>query len=158
MAVTSHVYPTAVKNIGLKNISLTADSFKVGLCTGSAATWGGTQEAYVFVSDVTGAYTEVSTGGGYTSGYAGRVALAGLTYTASANVVTWSCTSPISFGATTTIAAASMFIYDATANGSSSDSNSWVIAIVDFGGTVTSTAGAFTYTVSGSGLATWTEN
>ena len=68
--------------------------------------------------------------------------------------------SPISFGASTTISAASMFIYDKTAptNPNTTDANSWAVAIIDFGGTVSSTAGAFTYTVAASpnGLAYWT--
>ena len=152
MAVTAHVYPYAVQQMNEKAINLTSDTFIAGLCTSSAATWGATQEAYKFVSDITGAYTEVTSGG-----YA-RVTLTTLTCTISGNVVTWTCTnpSPISWGSSITLAAASMFIYDHSVG--SGDSSYPVITIIDFGGTVTSTAGAWTYTVSGSGLATWTEN
>jgi hypothetical protein len=157
MAVTSHVYPKAIDAINKKTVNLTADTFKVGLCTASAATWGATQEAYQYISDITTAYTEVSTGGGYTSGYAGRLALVTLTLTITTNKEVWTCTSPapISFGSTTTIAAASMFVADYSIG--STDANTPVIAIIDFGQTVTSTAAAFTYTVDAvNGLAAWT--
>lgn len=157
MAVTSHIYPKAIDAINKKTVSLTADTFKVGLCTGSAATWGSTQQAYQFISDVTGAYTEVATGGGYTSGYAGRLALTTLTLTVTTNKEVWTCTSPapISFGSTTTISAQSMFIADYSIG--TTDANTPVIAIIDFGATVVSTAGAYTYTVDPTnGLVAWT--
>ena len=150
MAVTSHAYPYAIDQIGKKQISLTADSFKMLLCTGSAATWGATQQAYQFVSSVTGAYTEVA-GGGYA-----RVTLAGLSYTFSANQNTWTCTSPISFGSSVTIAAASGFIYDDTIGGS--DAAKPLICVIDFGGTVSSSSGSWTYTVDPTnGLVYWTD-
>lgn len=161
MAVTSHVYPNAQYLLGTKAINLTSDTFKVGLLVNSTATWGSTQQAYQYISAVTGAYTEVATGGGYTSGYSGRVGLTTLTFSnnspAGKNV--WTCTSPapISFGATTTISAAAMFVADYSIG--SSDTNTPVIAIIDFGGTVASSSGAWTYTVdSVNGLAVWTES
>lgn len=150
----SHIYPKAIDAIAKKTISLTADTFKVGLCTGDASAWTATQQAFQFISSVTGAYTEVVTGGGYTAGYAGRLALTTLTLTVTGANEVWTCTSPapISFGSTTTISARSMFIADYTIG--TTDANTPVIAIIDFGGTVTSTAGAFTYTVDPSlGLA-----
>jgi len=168
MAVTSHVYPTALSVWAPGSATVatclnpTTDTIAAGLCTASAATWGATQWAYAYVNAVTGAYTEVTTGGGYTSGYANRQALTTFTWgiTATANVLMWTCTSPspISFGASTTISAASMFLYDKTGHSASADTNSWAIAIIDFGGTVSSTSGAFTYTVASSpnGLAYWT--
>ena len=68
--------------IGTKAIDLTADTFTAGLMTGDAAAWAtGTVWGYQFVSAVTGAYTEISTVGTYTAGYAGRVALTTLTFT-----------------------------------------------------------------------------
>ena len=63
----------------------------MGLCTGSAATWGATQQAYQFVSSVTAAYTEVTSGG-----YA-RVCLAGITLTKNTDSNVWTCTSPVTF-------------------------------------------------------------
>jgi hypothetical protein len=161
MAVTAHVYPNIIHQLGLKAVSLTADSFSAGLCTGNSATWAATQWAYLYASDMTTNYTEVTTGGGYTSGYANRLALATLVYVLGSanNIYNWSCTSPapISFGASTTITARTMFIYDKTANGASSDANSWVPWSTDFGLSVTSTAGAFTYTQDAvNALAYWT--
>lgn len=144
MAVTSHVYPVnlldALAQTGAGHVKFSADTFKVGLCTASAATWSSTQQAFQFVSSVTAAYTEVSS-----SGYA-RQSLAGATLTRSTNTLVFTCTSPISFGSTITLAAASMFIFDSTI-GSGVDSATPVIGIVDFGATITSTAGAWTYTV-----------
>lgn len=153
MSVTSHVYPYAQQLLGTKAISLTGDTFKVGLCTASAATWGSTQQAYKWVSDITTAYTEVTSGG-----YA-RVTLTTLTYTQGTDANVWTCTNPapISFGSSITLAAASMFVFDSSI-GAGVDSATPVISIIDFGGTVTSTAGAWTYTVDPTnGLAYWTE-
>jgi hypothetical protein len=155
------MYPKFIDNLNKKNVSLTADSFKVGLCTGDASAWTATQQAYQFVADITGAYTEVITGGGYTSGFANRLALTTLTLTTGTAPGTdkWTCTAPapISFGASTTITARSMFIVDITANAASTDANAYVACIIDFGANVISTAGAFTYTVDPTnGLALFT--
>lgn len=139
MSVTAHIYPLAVKAIESKTISLTADTFKMGLCTAAAATWGATQEAYQYVSDVVAAYTEV------TSGSYARQTLSGLTLTRTGANVVWTCTSPVSFGSSITLSAASGFVYDASVG--SGDSSYPVIGIIDFGGTVTSSSGAWTYTV-----------
>jgi hypothetical protein len=154
MAVTAHFYPNFVKVLGVKaanSPSLTTDTFGAGLCTGTSVTWAATQWAYVFVSDITGAYTEVATGGGYTATYAGRPVLTTMTFALGSanNIYNWTCTSPapITFGASTTITARTMFIFDKTANGSTTDANSWVASTIDFGANVASTGGAFTYTV-----------
>jgi hypothetical protein len=155
MAVTSHVYPKFVNAVNQKTLNLavsgSSPAFIAGLCTGSAATWGSTQEAYQYVSDITGAYTEV-TGGGY----ARTSAFVTVTLTVSGAKDIWTVTSPapISFGSSVTISAASMFIY--TTQVGSADSSYPVACIIDFGGTVTSTSGAFTYTVDPTnGLAYW---
>jgi hypothetical protein len=151
--VTSHVYPYAQSLINAGSINLTsatAGAFKMGLCTSAAATWGATQWAYQFVSSITGAYTEVSTGG-----YA-RVSLASLAVGTgtTAQYEKWTCTSPISFGSTITLAAASGFIYTTLVG--SADASYPVVAIIDFGQTVTSTAGNWTYTIDPTyGLASW---
>lgn len=153
MAVTSHVYPYAVQQInkGLLDIhSTSAGAFKMGLCTTSAATWGATQQAYEFVSAVTGAYTEVSSGG-----YA-RVSLTSITLTQGTDANVWTCSSPISFGSDITLSAASAFVYTTLIG--SGDSSYPVICIIDFGTTVTSSSGAWTYTVDAvNGLAYWSE-
>jgi hypothetical protein len=139
VAVTSHVYPQAIKALFLKTINLDTDTFKMGLCTGSAATWGSTQQAYQYVSSVTGAYTECSS-----SGYA-RVTLSSLSLAITGENTVWTCASPISFGSTITLTAASAFIYDSSIG--SGDSSYPLIGIIDFGGSVTSSSGAWTYTV-----------
>lgn len=153
MSVTSHVYPHAQQLINTKQLDLsdaTSNKYFMGLLVNTAATWGGTQQAYQFVADVTGAYTEVTSGG-----YA-RVALAGITMTQNTDSNVWTCTSPISFGSSITLAAAAAFVF--TKEIGSADASWPVISIIDFGGTVTSTAGAWTYTVDPTnGLAYWTE-
>jgi hypothetical protein len=122
----------------------------MGLCTGSAATWGATQQAYQFVSAVTGAYTEVTS-----AGYA-RVSLTGITLTQGTDANVWTCTSPISFGSAITLSAASAFVYTTLIG--SGDSSYPVVAIIDFGTTVVSTGGPWQYTVDPTdGIAFWTE-
>jgi hypothetical protein len=153
MAVTAHAYPVTVDKINKKLLDLTvttAGTWFAGLCTGDASAWTSTQQAFAFVSDVTGAYTEVS-GGGYA-----RVDISsGVTLTRTNNADKWTCTSPISFGATVTITARSMFIFTKAIG--SADASWPVVSIVDFGANVISTAGPWTYTVDGTnGLATWT--
>lgn len=142
MAVTSHVYPKAISAIEAGTINLSSHTFKVMLFTGSAATWGATQEAYQWVSDLKTAYTEVSSGG-----YA-RVTLSSLSITASGANVVWTCASPISFGSSITLSAASMAILDSSV-GSGVDSATPVVCVADFGATVSSTASTWTYTVDG---------
>lgn len=173
MAVTSHLFPVAAGNWAptavaspTHCINPTTDTLAAGLTSVALpiGSWTATPWAYVFVSTFLATYTEVVTGGGYTSGWANRQALTTFTYavTGTANINMWTCTapSPISFGASTTITAATMFIYDKTAptNPNTTDANSWILWVSDFGGNVTSTAGAFTYTVASTpnGLAYWT--
>jgi hypothetical protein len=139
---------------------MTADSFYAGLCTGDSSAWTTTQWAYQYVADLTGAYTEISTSGTYTAGYAGRVTLATLTFAAGSanNIWKWTCTSPapIAFGGgAATIAARTMFIEDKSIG--AADASCPAVVVVDFGATVTSTLGAYTYTVdSTNGLAYFT--
>lgn len=160
MAVTSHFYPKFLNAVGTKTVALTADSFHAGLATGASATWAATQWAYQFVSDLTGAYTEISTVGTYTAGYAGRVALTTLTLGVGSanNIYKWTCTSPapIAFGGgAASISAATMWIEDHTIG--AADASCPAVVIIDFGATVTSTAGAYTYTVDATnGLAYFT--
>ena len=153
MAVTAHIYPVTMDKINKKLIDLTittAGTWFAGLCTASAATWGATQQAYAFLSDIQTAYTEVSGGS-----YAQIDISSGVTLTRTNNVDKWTCTSPINFGATVSFTAASMFIYTKQIGSAAA---SWpIVGIVDFGGNVTATAGPFTYTVDPSiGLASWT--
>jgi len=142
VSVTSHVYPLAMKAIETGTIDLvsaTSGAFKMGLLASAAATWGSTQEAYQYVSDVTGAYTEVSS-----SGYA-RVSLSSLTLTRSGAAVVWTCSSPIVFGSDITLSAYAAFVYTTLVG--SGDSSYPVIGIIDFGEEVSSTSGTWEYTV-----------
>lgn len=157
MAVTSHVYPkflsaTLSQASALKlAVSGSSPVYKVGLCTGDASTWGGTQQAYQYVSDITTAYTECAN-----ADYARTAALVTATLTVSGAKVIWTVTSPapITFGSSVTISARSMFIY--TTEIGSGDSSYPDACIIDFGITVASTSGAYTYTVDGTnGLAYW---
>jgi hypothetical protein len=157
MAVTAHVPPLTMVQIGIKTISLTVDTLTAALCTGDSSAWTtGTVWGRKFASDMTSAYTEISTVGTYTAGYAGRVALTTNTFTQQAatndNIVSWTCTSPapIAFGGgSASISARTMFINEHASAGATSDANSYVITVVDFGATVSSTSGAYTYTVAG---------
>lgn len=153
MAVTAHAYPVTIDKINKKLLDLTtttAGSYFVGLCTGDASAWTSTQQAFAFVSDVTGAYTEVASGG-----YARVDISAGVSLTRSTNVDKWTCTSPISFGSSITLTARSMFIFTKLIG--SADASWPVLGIVDFGANVSSTAGNWTYTVDASnGLIYWT--
>ena len=153
MAVTAHVYPVTLQKINTGSIDLattTAGSYFAGLCTGDASAWTSTQEAYAFVSDVIGAYAEVSGGSYARIDISSAVALS-----RSTNTVKWTCGSPINFGSTVSFTARSMFIFTKLVG--SADASYPVISIVDFGANVTATAGAFTYTVDPTnGLALWT--
>ena len=149
MAVTSHVYPKALTALAAKTINLTSDTFKAILCTGDASVWGATQEAYQFVSTPIAAYTEVSSGG-----YA-RVTLTTLAVTNSGATMKWSCDN-ISWGTSITLSARSMLIIDSSI-GAGVDAATPVIAVVDFGATVSSVSGTFQYNIDGTnGLALWT--
>lgn len=151
MAVTSHVYPKAIKAIDSKTIDLTADTFKAILFTGDASTWGATQEGYQYVSDLKTAYTEC------TDGDYARVTLTSLAVTNSGATTKWACAN-ISFGSAVTISARSMAIAD-TSIGSGVDSATPVICIIDFGATVASSAGTYQYNIDGTnGLALWTSS
>lgn len=150
MAVTSHVYPLALRSILDKTIDLHADTFKALLMTGDASAWTATQQAFQWVSDVIAAYTEVTSGG-----YA-RVTLAAPAVTASGAAVKWTVTSPISWGSSITLAARSMLVFDSSI-GAGVDSATPAITIIDFGTTVSSTAATWAYTVDPTnGLATVT--
>jgi hypothetical protein len=160
VAVTSHFYPTFLNAVGTKTVAMTADSFHAGLATGDASAWTNTQWLYQYVSSITGAYTEIATAGTYTAGYAGRVTLTTMTFAAGSanNIWKWTCTSPapIAFGGgAASITARSMWVEDHTIG--AADASCPVVVIIDFGANVTSTLGAYTYTVDATnGLAYFT--
>ena len=151
MAVTSHVYPKAVKAILDKTMDLATDSFVAVLYTSSAATWGSTQEGYQYSSDLISAYTECAD-----SGYS-RQSLTSLSVTVSGAKVIFTCGSPISFGSDVTITAAAMGIIDESIG--SADASWPALCIIDFGENVSSTDGTWEYTVDGTnGLAYFTSS
>ena len=166
MTVTAHVLPKVMVLWATKIIAPTADTMTAALCTGDSSAWTtGTVWGRQFASDITAAYTEISTVGTYTAGYAGRVALTTFTCTRQAatndNIVSWTCTSPapIAFGGgSASISARTLFINNKTAGSATSDANSNVMTVIDFGQTVSSTSGAYTYTVAAApnGLLYWT--
>jgi hypothetical protein len=141
MAVTSHLYPNSLKDIYNKTIDMDSDTFQAVLFTGDASTWGSTQYAYHFLSDLKTAYTECTD-----SDYA-RVTLSGLSLTVSSNKLIWTCTSPISFGSNVTITARSMAIVDTSVG--AGDSSHPVLAVVDFGSSQASSTGTWQYNVDG---------
>lgn len=158
MAVTAHVPPlTIVAMSGTTAINLTSDTLTAALCTGALGAWAtGTMWGRKFASDfITALTAEIGTVGTYTAGYAGRVAVTSPTFLALAatndNVLSFNTASgaAIAFGGgSASISAASMFINDKTAKSSAADASSYVITVVDFGATVSSTSGAYTYTPS----------
>lgn len=138
MAVTAHTYPQVQQKMGTKAVNLSSDSLKVMLLT--AYTFANT---HATMADVLGAGTEAS-GTGYT---AGGQALTGVTFTTSGTTTTLTCANP-SWSASTITAAFAVF-YDAA--GGTSATN-YPFCYWDFGGSSSSSAGAFTLTVNGSGL------
>ena len=84
------------------------------------------------------------------------MSLTGITLTQNTDSNVWTCTSPISFGSSITLSAASGFVYTTLIG--SGDSTYPVLCIIDFGSTIASTAGPWTYTPDPTnGLAFWTE-
>lgn len=139
MAVSSKVYGLALQSMLSKEINFATDTVKAMLTTSS---YTPSQSAHRYKSSVT---NEV-TGTGYT---AGGVTLAGktVTYTTSSNTLTLDCNDPT--WATSTITARYLVFYVSTG----SDATSPLIAYVDFGQDVSSSAAAFTYTVPVTGIA-----
>lgn len=142
MAVTAHVYPKFQETAIKKGVNLATDSLKVALF--SAYTFANTHAS---MTDVKGAGTEAS-GTGYT---AGGQALASVTVSTSGTVTTFTCANPS--WSSSSISAAYAVFYDAQGG---TDATNIPIAYWDFGGTQTSSSGAFTLTINGSGVATFT--
>lgn len=143
MAVSAFFYGLAFKSAFNKEIDFDSDSIKVMLCTSA---YTPDQDTHQYKSDVT---SEV-TGTGYTAG-GEALTTASLTYTAGTNVlkldaddVTW---------AGSTITARYAVIYDSTP---ATDATRPLLAYVDFGADVSSSAGNFTITWDTAGIATVT--
>lgn len=166
MAAAAHVFPNATQNIANKaeKWTATADTLKVGLVASGTFNWPGTGNstaAYQTVADFLanagagggGALTEVSASG---TGYS-RLALTSVAFTTSGLVNTLTAASPISWTATSNWSAVYAFFYDAAVD--TSDSTRELVAVWDFGGTVSVVSGGnFTLTINASGIVTYTSS
>lgn len=138
MAVTAHAYPQFQQKLGTKTVNLSTDSLKVMLL--SAYTFANT---HATITDVLGAGTE-ATGTAYS---AGGQALTSVTLSTSGTVTTLTAANPS--WAASSISAAFAVFYDAQGG---TNATNFPFCYWDLGGTLTSSAGAFTLTVNGSGL------
>lgn len=142
MAVTAKWYGLAFTSAFTKKID-TADTFKVMLCTSS---YTPNQDTHQYKSDVT---NEVS-GTGYTAGGATLTSFAA-SYDTSTNVL--KIDADDTSWTTSTITARYAVIYDSTPG---SDATRPLLAYVDFGADVSTTAGTLSITWNASGIATVT--
>lgn len=124
------------KKAFLKGELLAADTYKIALYTGAVPAASG-MPAYTATNEVSGT--------GYS---AGGATLAGYSASLQSGVGTLDFTTPT--WASATIAATYAVIYDNT----DAVGPKRAIAILDFGGTITSTNGTFTVTMPGSGSGT----
>lgn len=143
MAVSAFFYGNALLSAFNKEIDFDSDTIKVMLCTSS---YTPDQDTHRYKSSIT---NEVS-GTGYTAGGA-TLGSPSLTYTGGTNTLkldandaTW----PAS-----TITARYAVIYD---NTPATDATRPLIAYIDFGADVTSSAGTFTIAFDSAGIATIT--
>ncbi|MFC9761633.1 hypothetical protein [Rhodococcus jostii] len=143
MAVTAKLYGLALKSAFNKEIDWDTDTIKVMLCTSS---YTPDQDTHQYKSSVT---NEVS-GTGYTAGGATLVS-ATITYTTGTNTLVLDAAD--SSWTTSTITARYAIIYDSTPG---TDATRPLIAYVDFGADVSTTAGTFTITWDAAGIVTLT--
>ncbi len=143
MAVTAKLYGKFVLSVLNKELDYNSDTIKVALCTSS---YTPDQDAHDYFNDIT---NEV-TGTGYTAGGA-TLGTATVAYDTSTNVIkldgddtSWT---------TSTITARYAIVYDSTP---ATDATRPLIAYVDFGADVVSTAGTFLITWNAAGIATVT--
>jgi hypothetical protein len=143
MAVSAKFYGKAFLSAFNKEIDLDTDVIKVMLCT---STYAPDQDAHQYKSSVT---NEV-TGTGYTAGGATLTSPA-VTYTGATNVFMFDGAD--TSWAASTITARYAVIYDSSP---ATDATRPLIAYVDFGADVSSTAATFTITWDAAGIATVT--
>ena len=160
MTVSAHVFPNIQQLAATKAVHLDTDASFVLLITTGTFNFVAATEAYTTVAQFLantgsgggGAVTETS-GGSYA-----RQALSSITLATSALVTTMGCANP-SWAASTITAKYALF-YTCGSGGSGASANdatsNLLMAYWDFGASPASSAGAFTLTVSGSGLITWT--
>ena len=143
MAVTAFFYGNAFVSAFNKEIDFNSDTIKVMLCT---STYTPNQDTHAYKSSVT---NEVS-GTGYTAGGA-TLANASVAYTGASNTLKLDA-DDVSWPSST-IAARYAVIYDASP---ATDATRPLIAYVDFGEDVVSSAGTFSITWDAAGVATVT--
>lgn len=140
MPVTSKVYGLAMQSMLNKEIDYDTDVIKGMLCT---SLYAPSQDTHRYKSDV----TNEATGTGYTAGGVTLTAKT-ITYVAASNTLTLDCADPS--WATSTITARYLVFYD---NTPATDATRPLIAYVDFGADVSSSASTFTYVVPTTGIA-----
>ncbi len=143
MAVTAKLYGLALQSAFNKEIDWDSDTIKVMLCTSS---YTPDQDTHRYKSSVT---NEV-TGTGYTAGGA-TLTSPTFAYTSGTNTVTLDAAD--TSWANSTITARYAVIYDATPG---TDATRPLIAYVDFGADVSSSAGTFQITWDAAGIFTVT--
>jgi hypothetical protein len=143
MASSAKLYGLALQSAFNKEIDWDTDTIKVMLCTSS---YTPDQDTHRYKSSVT---NEV-TGTGYTAGGA-TLASASAAYTTGTNVLMLDAADTA--WTSSTITARYAVIYDATPG---TDATRPLIAYVDFGADVSTTAGTFTLTYDSAGLVTVT--
>lgn len=127
-------------------VDLDTDTIKIILMNATyAALSDATKQGHEFYSDVSS--NEVGASGTYSLG---GPTLGTITSTQTAGTYTFDAADPSAFTGAT-IAAAGAIVYKSTGTASTSP----LIAYLDFGGTITSTAGTFTLTLNGSGIFTY---
>lgn len=140
MAVTAFLYSKVSAGAFNKEIDLDTDTVKVALLTGHTPD----QDTHDFFNDVSG---NQITGTGYTAGGATlgtkTVSTSGKVFTFDAADTSWT---------TSTLSATHAVVYVDTGSAATSR----LIALINFGGTVSSTAGTFTIQWNASGIATFT--
>jgi len=143
VAVSAKVYSLFLKSLANKEITLSSDTLKVMLCT---STYTPDQDAHQYKSSVT---NEVS-GTGYT---ATGASLASVTWSYNTSTNVYTLDAADTSWTSSTITARYAVIYDSTP---ATDATRPLIAYVDFGADVISSAGTFTITWDATGIVTFT--
>ncbi|MDV6274110.1 hypothetical protein R3Q06_11420 [Rhodococcus erythropolis] len=143
MAVTAKLYGLALKSAFNKEIDWDTDTIKVMLCTSA---YTPDQDTHQYKSSV----TNEASGTGYTAGGA-TLASATLAYTTGTNTLVLDAVDSAWTGST--ITARYAVIYNSSPG---TDATRPLIAYVDFGADVSTTAGTFTITWDAAGIVTVT--
>jgi hypothetical protein len=140
MAVTAFLYGVPVKNQydGTRVIDYDTDTIKVALLTGHTPA----QDTHAVFSDVSG---NQITGTGYTAGGA-TLGTKTITYDTASDQIRMGAAN--TSWTTSTLSATHAVVYKDTGTGSTSG----LLALVDFGATVTTTAGTFQITWDATGI------